>query len=119
MEHSNLRDEAEVIETDMSCVVCDKKLIVAYGYREDRGVCLNCGFPYKMDKNTNEIENFIDSIVYATYDVSADEIACIKQYSSEKQKPAPLWSYSPFNYEAFEEFNRWATNNGFDEFRWD
>jgi hypothetical protein len=113
-----LRDEAELVESSEDCVICNENLNLATGYRRDRGVCVSCGFPYKMDADQGKIEEFTDSVVYSSYDVSAREIKCINEYWDKERKPAPLWSYSPFKYELFEEFSTWAKENGFEEFSW-
>lgn len=114
----DLRENADVIESSENCVICDSQLSVATGHREDRGVCTSCGFPYKVDPEENEINDYISSVVYSSYDVSAREIECISRFSEAQGKPAPLWSYSPFTYDLFEEFSEWATENGFEEFAW-
>ena len=94
-----LRDNAEIIESSKGCVICDHDLSVATGHREDRGVCVSCGFPYRVNPEKGEIE-------------------CIGKFSESEGKPAPLWSYSPFKYSLFEEFSKWASSNGFEEFAW-
>lgn len=114
----DLRENAEVIESSNSCVICDNELSVATGYRADRGVCISCGFPYKIDPEKNKIDDYVSAVVYSSYDISAREIECISRFSESHGKPAPLWSYSPFTYDLFEEFSEWAMENGFEEFAW-
>lgn len=118
MNNVELRDNAEIIESSKTCVICNHNLSVATGHREDRGVCTYCGFPYKVNPEKGEIEDYVSSVVYSSYDVSAREIECISKFSESEGKPAPLWSYSPFKYDLFEEFSKWASRNGFEEFAW-
>jgi hypothetical protein len=114
----DLRENAKIIESSETCVICDEALDLATGHRSDRGVCMSCGFPYKVDSDMGEIKEFTESVVYSSYDVSAREIQCINEYWDNMNRPAPLWSYSPFKYQVFEEFSDWAEDNGFEEFSW-
>lgn len=113
-----LRESAEVIESSTNCGICGDELTVAYDYRTDVGICMGCGFPYKIDAENEKILSFTEPILYSSSDVSANEIDCIKSYKDSEDKPAPLWSFSPLKSSEFIEFSEWALENGFERFSW-
>lgn len=113
-----LRESAETIESTRNCSICRDELTVAYDYRTDVGICIGCGFPYKIDAENERISSFTEPILYSSGGVSSNEIDCIKCYKDSEDRPAPLWSFSPLKSSEFIEFSYWALENGFERFSW-
>lgn len=114
----HLREEAKVIESSFDCAICDQDLKVVYDHRKDRGVCIECGFPYKIDVKKNRVQDFTEPILYSSDEISSRHIRCIKEYKQEEDEPALLWSHAPFKSYKFIEFSEWASENGYEDLSW-
>lgn len=116
--HSLLRANAEKIDSSRSCSICQENLTVAYGYRRDRGICINCGLPYRINPDENEILDKFDPILESYYEPKSREIRCIREYYEDVGKPAPIWSYSVLKSIEFIRFSQWAEDNGYEDYSW-
>lgn len=118
MSGAELRAGAEMMGTDEECVLCMQDLEIAYGYMEGTGVCTSCGMKYSIDEEEESLVSNLDKYLLRCRDISPRHLECMRDYYNDKNKPAPLWSYSPFKSIEFEEFSEWAYRNNYNEFAW-
>lgn len=69
--------------------MCGKNLTIASGFRADRGICVTCGFPYKVDPKTAELDDYATSVIYAASDVSGRQMKCISNYWAKTGRRYP------------------------------
>lgn len=113
-----LRSEANKFETSYTCVLCMRKLEIAHQSNLNKGVCIECGFPYDIDSKNQKVESELDDLILSSRDITTRHINCMREHYDKTSKPAPLWSYSPFYSAYFEEFSIWAHDNNYGDMAW-
>lgn len=113
-----LRDKAKKFETSHTCVLCMRELEIVHQSNLNKGVCIECGFPYDIDSENQQVESELKNLILNSRDITTRHIRCMREHYNQTSKPAPLWSYSPFHSAYFEEFSSWAHNNNYGELAW-
>lgn len=114
-----LRDGTKVIETNEFCCTCSNELKIATDKtRPDMGVCLRCGFPYRIDPVEMVLDDNMDAVIATNRDITPRHLSCISDYRYDTGRPAPLWSFTPFKSIEFERFSEWAIENNYSDLSW-